>query len=912
MAVKRRIKWLLIPAALCLIIGLDIAPNPEQSRWTDYSLVDAVSAATKPGMSVVGLIGSDYDRLESPVSRDAELTEAQVEEMVRYAVAMAGGLNQRIEPDAEWILIKPNIVELKERGSGVITDWRVVKALVKIVHEIVPQARITIGEGPAWVSPDKAGELRTHFEDDDLGDGFAIAGFRQLLDDPELADVDLDILDLNFDAAIEVEVPDGGYVFKTYHMPEAVLECDFLISVPILKVIGGVGMTNAMKNFVGTAPGLIYGFPKMRGYPGSGVPGLPHNPGILDEVIVDLVAVAEPDFAVVDAIIGMEKAKTDEDDGIPVRLNSIIAGPDLVAVDAASAMLIGFNPADIEYLSLAAYKGLGQSDPNNIKIKGQPLEQLAVRFEKYPAGNRFYGEHGHYGQGCRTWLLRGPFDRSQEVAAAEFIDVRNPGALPGQDDWSQTVYFHDDKIDLDKYFDDPFDCAVYAYAEFDAPQAQEAELWLGSDEGLRVWLNGEQVYDHAGRRRHRLPNDRPLIQLSAGKNSLLVRADQSRGRFDFSLNICAVETDLRYDGNRVWGLKFTVPASPTPVAGDMEELFFTNEESGEIPADAVLLKSVDMERQRDSLIGALEGCLRFLGAELTAETLSGITGRAFRFCVADSLDLERADQAGLSHTAAMYANIGYRTRVISALENAPDFAAKQQETWEAIRASIDRKMPVVVHGGWSYRLVNGYHPRKERYYIVRSRGRQSQMEIDELGTDDRSGGLNVLILEEQQPVDRRTAELRSLRFAVEEARRPDEPGSHLHHGLSGFDHWIAAIEKGEIADEDDPGDIVALLLETRTAAGQYLREIAVHYPGDIAARLQKTADLYDREVESLEKAEALFPRRGDPKVDLKDPGARKAATRPIREACSWEKKAIEMLEETLAQIPSSPETSAVH
>jgi len=65
-------------------------------------------------------------------------------------------------------------------------------------------------------------------------------------------------------------------------------------------------------------------------------------------------------------------------------------------------------------------------------------------------------------------------------------------------------------------------------------------------------------------------------------------------------------------------------------------------------------------------------------------------------------------------------------------------------------------------------------------------------------------------------------------------------------------------------------------------------------------------------VASLEKAEKIFPSRGDPKIDLKDPRARKKATKPIREAYSWEKKAIEMLEKTLAQIPSSPETSAVH
>ena len=71
---------------------------------------------------------------------------------------------------------------------------------------------------------------------------------------------------------------------------------------------------------------------------------------------------------------------------------------------------------------------------------------------------------------------------------------------------------------------------------------------------------------------------------------------------------------------------------------------------------------------------------------------------------------------------------------------------------------------------------------------------------------------------------------------------------------------------------------------------------------DIAPHLRKTADLYDGEVASLEEAEKIFPSRGAPKIDLKDSKARKAATRPIREAYAWEKKAIEMLDETLEQI----------
>ena len=905
-ATKHWIGWIPVMVVLCLAIGLDIARTPERQEKTGFPLVGEVSAATKPGTSVVGLIGSDYEQLENPAPRDAELSEAQVEEMVRHAVTMAGGLGKQLKADAEWVVIKINIVELREPGSGIITDWRVVKALIKIVHEVAPHARITIAEGPAeWITPGSP-EVAAGADRDRI-DGFELAGFRQLLTDPELADVDLDIVDLNFDEIVEMEIPGGGYAQDRWSLPAAIVESDFVISVPVLKIHEDIGMTNAMKNFVGIAPGMVYGWPKMSGYPPrSGNPGIPHTSGILDETICDLVTAAGIDFALVDAIMCMERAKTDKFDGRQVRMNAILASADVVAADAVAAWLIGLNPFDIEYLTLAAQRGLGQCDPARIKVEGSAVENLAFRFEKTPAAERG-GEMGHYGQGCRTWVLKGPFDRQQQKAGEEFIDVKDPQALPGQNGWSQAVYFHDDRIDLDKYYGDPFDCAVYAYAEFDGLQAQETELWVGSDEGIRVWINGELVYEHAGRRRHRLPNDRPMVRIREGRNSVLVRADQGRSRYDFSLNICEPETDPRYDGSRVWGLQFNLPASPNPISNPVEELAFSDGVSDGIPADARMLEGIGVERYKDRLIGALEGCLRFLGEERPPASLRGLTGHAFRFCVADSLDENAAAKFSLSSMADLYANLGYRVRIISELGETPDLADKQQEAWDAICASIDRRVPVVVQSGRSYFLVNGYHVKKEQYYTMGARGRGGQISIDQLGTDGRGGipNLNVLLLEEQRPVDSRTAELRSLRFAVTEARRKEEAGSGLHRGLSGYQYWIKATEAGEIANVNDLGDFIVLVIEARESAGQYLREIASHYPETAAARLREAGNAYDGEVEYLAELGLLFPDRGVPKVDLEDPQARKEVSKLIQEVYTREKEAVENLEEALAVISAA-------
>ncbi|RKY59179.1 MAG: hypothetical protein DRP95_05310, partial [Candidatus Latescibacterota bacterium] len=484
-------------------------------RWLlGLILLLAPLTSTAEEKAVVGVVRSDHPGLKHPVPPDSVLSYEQIEDLVWTAVEEAGGLEGVVRPEHGWVVIKPNIVEPKPPGSGVITDWRVVKAIIKMVHEIAPEARITIAEGPGgWVSPGHEIEAWT-----EVVDGFEVAGYRGLLEDPELKGVKLEIFDLNFDES-ELLVPKGGgHALDAYWIPKTVLKCDVFINVPVLKVHRGPGITVALKNMVGIAPGNKYGWAKTHGHPPGRGQGLPHAPGVLDEMIVDLASLSRVDFVVVDAIVGMEKQKTDDLGGLPVRMNTVVAGRDMVAVDAVCARLMGLNPDDIETITWAAKLGLGIGDLDSIEVRGDPIEKVAKRFEKTPKSDRMWWEYGHYGQSVRTWILKGPF--STEDFEREFLDPGDPGAVPGQDGWSGPVYFHDDKIDLRKYFGKKANCVAYAYTEFTMPESKEAELWVGSGEGLKVWIDGEEVYAFQGVRRHKLPNDRKRVQIEKGEHSL--------------------------------------------------------------------------------------------------------------------------------------------------------------------------------------------------------------------------------------------------------------------------------------------------------------------------------------------------------------------------------------------------------
>jgi len=57
---------------------------------------------------------------------------------------------------------------------------------------------------------------------------------------------------------------------------------------------------------------------------------------------------------------------------VPHQKDVILASSDQVAIDAVSALMMGFNPMNIKYIARAVEAGLGQGDPRNIEIVGMP------------------------------------------------------------------------------------------------------------------------------------------------------------------------------------------------------------------------------------------------------------------------------------------------------------------------------------------------------------------------------------------------------------------------------------------------------------------------------------------------------------------------------------------------------------
>ena len=94
-----------------------------------------------------------------------------------------------------------------------------------------------------------------------------------------------------------------------------------------------------------------------------------------------------------------------------------------------------------------------------------------------------------------------------------------------------------DEIDLRSLFNPSEDVVVYAYAEIDMPTAKPMILSFGSDDGIKVWLNGQPIFEKFTGRSFQLDEDFVEAQLLQGKNRLLIKIQNMTLDYSFSCRL---------------------------------------------------------------------------------------------------------------------------------------------------------------------------------------------------------------------------------------------------------------------------------------------------------------------------------------------------------------------------------------
>lgn len=156
-----------------------------------------------------------------------------------------------------------------------------------------------------------------------------------------------------------------------------------------------------------------------------------------------------------------------------------------------------------------------------------------------------------------AWLTVGPFPNGWDEAFPPEQQVNLAGKYPtrsGDQGWM--LAFPEVRANRCAVFDfkgqySPKDDVVaYAAVHVKSPSAQDARLLLGSDDSVKVWVNGALVHTNGAKRGVKIDDDEVAVKLKAGWNRLLFKVAQWGGDW----GLCARVADARK--NPLPGLEF--------------------------------------------------------------------------------------------------------------------------------------------------------------------------------------------------------------------------------------------------------------------------------------------------------------------------------------------------------------------
>jgi uncharacterized protein (DUF362 family) len=294
-------------------------------------------------LGLLALVASS--RRRAPESHKVSIIRAN-----SYSGDLTGSIRRilvehRIEVTGKRIVLKPNLVEFSPRAP--INTHPVFIAAVLEAFRSLGAKDIRIAEGPGHrrMTLDLA-SAAGHFA--------AIPKFEQAFTDLNLDDVQRVVLTRPFSS------------LKELYLPNTVLGCDLLVSLPKMKTHHWTGATLSMKNLFGTVPGGIYGWPK----------NVLHWSGI-NECIADLHYLFPRQFSIVDGIEGMEGNGPIL--GTAKKAGVIVAGRHAPSVDATCCQIMQIDPGKIGYLQLVAERS-GWT-PGVAEQIGETIASAKTRFD---------------------------------------------------------------------------------------------------------------------------------------------------------------------------------------------------------------------------------------------------------------------------------------------------------------------------------------------------------------------------------------------------------------------------------------------------------------------------------------------------------------------------------------------------
>ena len=274
--------------------------------------------------------------------------DEEVAGLVKKAVDLVGGIESVVKK-GDIVALKPNVVTGRVLKPGVITDKRIVEAMIMMCQK-VGAAKVLVVEGSGYFTP-------TDVALEKSGIKAAAEALGAI------------VVDVDKDKLVDVPVP-RHLILDKISVSKAFIDADVRINLPVMKTHDQLLVTLGVKNLKGVIPK-----PWKRNF---------HKMGVV-KAIVDLSRIVPIDLTVLDAINAMEGLGPSFGDIVP--LNTVMASKDLWSLDLAASRVMGFELEELDYLKEGLKFGL--FDPEELEVVGEPIEKVARRFKRPPTDLEF-------------------------------------------------------------------------------------------------------------------------------------------------------------------------------------------------------------------------------------------------------------------------------------------------------------------------------------------------------------------------------------------------------------------------------------------------------------------------------------------------------------------------------------------
>ena len=199
------------------------------------------------------------------------------------------------------------------------------------------------------------------------------------------------------------------------------------------------------------------------------------------------------------------------------------------------------------FVSFTAPSGVANGDASSFTVTAKSSKDSSVQSQGVFTATAIVTAPSAY---IRSWLTLGYFTNTDQTSRlpkdylnGESNTLPHSGLSQAGSEWLAAEN-SEDYLDLKSvYGPSAENCVAYTSTYIYSPVSRSAQLWVGSDDGIKIWLNGQNVWTKDVTRGCVPDQDKALIELSPGWNIAIFKVSQSTSLWKLQVKVCDANGD---------------------------------------------------------------------------------------------------------------------------------------------------------------------------------------------------------------------------------------------------------------------------------------------------------------------------------------------------------------------------------